>query len=61
MKPIDFVAFGGDSRPNTPVGDIYEAVNHSDLVIRSASAEWRVLSYYYNDKSGSMVLDIQEI
>ena len=56
MNPIDFVIFGGDSQPNTPVYAIAEAMRRP-LRILSADKDWEVYSYYYD--KGQMVLEIK--
>jgi hypothetical protein len=56
MTPIDFVVFDGDSEPNTPAYAIAEAMRQP-LRIVSASKNWEVCSYYYDE--GQMVLEIK--
>lgn len=57
MKPIEFIHFGGDSSPNTPVHKIYEAMeNH--IKIFDGRGEFEILSYYYNEEDKCMVLEI---
>lgn len=56
MTPIDFVVFGGDSEPNTPVFLIHEAMN-KPLRILGPNGEYEPIGYYFDD--GQMVLDIR--
>ena len=57
MRPIDFVVFGGDSSPNMPVLELYEAM-HKDVHISMGYKTLEVLSYYC--LNGRMYLDVQE-
>ena len=59
MKPQDFVLFDGDSSPNTPVQDIYIAMQKT-IEIHSADADFKVVGYYYDSNKKCMVLDIQQ-
>jgi hypothetical protein len=58
MTPVDFVLFDGDSSPNTPVRDIYEAMKWP-LVIQGEFGDFQILSYYYSEELERMVLDIE--
>jgi hypothetical protein len=57
MKPVEFVVFGGDSSPNTPVHEIAEALQ-KDIKIYDQIGECQVLSYYYDSVKKRMTLDI---
>lgn len=58
MRPLDFVSKFADANHNTPAGDIVDALSRR-LVIRSATMEWTVLSYYYDTVDKRMVIDIE--
>lgn len=57
MTPSEFVLFDGDSSPDTPISEVYEALR-SPLIIASADGPYSVLSYYCSN--GRMVLEIEK-
>lgn len=59
MRPIDFVTQLGDDY-NAPVGAVVEALEQP-IIIRGFAREYEVLSYYFDEDSGRMVLDILDI
>lgn len=58
MKPIEFVTHV--EQHNDPIGPIMEAITEKPVVIRGASCEYQILSYYYDHAALCMVLDIEE-
>ena len=60
MTPIDFILFDGDSSPNTPCYKIAEAMQKT-VRIESNDGPYEVLSYFFDETDGKMVLDIQRI
>lgn len=58
MRPVEFMLFDGDSAPNTPVRDVFEAMQREMVISSEDGKTWNVLSYYYH--SGRMYLDIEE-
>lgn len=58
MTPIDFVVFDGDSSPNTPVREVADAMSRH-IEIRSADGDWEILSYYLDEVTGRMILNIE--
>lgn len=60
MNPLDFVNYDGGSNYNAPVGAVNEAMN-KPLIIRSVNHEWKVLSYWFDDETNRMVIDIQKL
>ena len=59
MKPVEFLVFDGDSSPNTPVYQIAEAMQR-DIKVFTSKGECEILSYYYDEVSKCMTLDIGE-
>ena len=59
MKPIDFIVFDGDSRPNMPAHKVYEAIQ-KDIIIVADDGEFEVLSYFIENANGRFVLEIQK-
>jgi hypothetical protein len=57
MTPIEFVVYGGDSQPNTPVYRIAEAMQ-LDCKVVGPKGEMEILSYYFDPDSKSMVLEV---
>lgn len=57
MKPIEFVIYGGDSQPNTPVYQVAEAMQRDCKVI-GPKGDMEILSYYFDQDSKSMVLEV---
>jgi hypothetical protein len=57
MEPIEFIAYRGDSAPNTPVGDVAEAM-YKDISVICDGVEVDVLSYYYDSVKKRMVLEL---
>ncbi len=57
MTPVEFVIYGGDSQPNTPVYRIAEAMQ-SDCKVVGPKGEMEILSYYFDQDSGRMVLEV---
>ncbi len=55
MRPIDFVVFGGDSKPNDPAYAVAEALM-KPLKVVGPEGELVILSYYMTDDG--MVLDV---
>lgn len=58
MRPVEFMLFDGDSSPNTPVRDVWEAQQREMVISSGDGKTWNVLSYYYH--CGRMYLDIEE-
>lgn len=58
MTPLEFIT-KMDNSYNDPVGDVVAALKKT-LKICSCSSEWGVLSYYFDDETGHMVLDIEK-
>jgi hypothetical protein len=59
MTPLDFIKLMADNHYNTPAGILSDALT-KQIKIHSASKKWRILSYYFDDKSQCMVIDIEE-
>ncbi len=57
MTPLDFLTDCADEY-NRPSGETIEAMKKS-IAIFSEGEEWTVLSYYYNEDTGRMTLDIE--
>jgi hypothetical protein len=57
MTPVEFVIYGGDSQPNTPVYRIAEAMQ-SDCKVVGPKGEMEILSYYFDQDSGRMILEV---
>lgn len=57
MTPIEFVIYGGDSQPNTPVYQIAEAMQRDCKVI-GPKGDMEILSYYFDQDSGRMILEV---
>lgn len=58
MTPIDFIKFDGDSNPNLPVYKWEEAMN-KEIRVMTADGPATILSYYYDEKTKRMFLDIE--
>jgi hypothetical protein len=59
MKPIDFVVFNGDSPPNTSVYLIAEEMKKLIKIV-GEDGEYEALSYYFNEKTQRMTLNIRK-
>jgi hypothetical protein len=59
MRPVEFVLFDGDSSPNTPVREVFEAMQKDMIISTAFGSRYVVESYYYYD--GRMYLDISEV
>jgi hypothetical protein len=60
MKPIDFILFDGGSSPYTPIYLIKEAME-KDIEIHTCNGKLVILSYYYDEKRGRMIIDVEEL
>jgi hypothetical protein len=57
MRPVEFMLFDGDSSPNTPVRDVWEA-QQKEMHISCGYKTLDVVSYYYHN--GRMYLELEE-
>jgi hypothetical protein len=48
MRPVEFMLFDGDSSPNTPVRDVWEA-QQKEMHISCGYKTLDVVSYYYHN------------
>jgi RPA family protein len=59
MRPIDFVLYGGDSEPSTPVYLIADAMQ-KPITVFGPTGEFVVYGYYYDAEDKRMVLEIKK-
>ena len=59
MTPMEFINFDGDSSPDTDILDIHKAMN-TDIEILAFDGDYTILSYYFDENSKKMILDIKK-